>query len=154
PAPIDGERAFGYLKAICALGPRIAGSEANARQKQMVAEHFQRMGAEAREQPFAARDPMSGKPVKMANLVGSWSPERTERIVVAAHYDTRPYPDQEPDPMLRNSPFLGANDCASGVALLMEMAHHLKDSPTQWGVDLVLFDGEELVYDHTGVYFL
>src|SRR5262249_5795526 len=74
-----------------------------------------------------------------------------------AHYDTRPQPDQEDDPARRKLPFLGANDCASGVALLMEIAHHLEKLETSWGVDLVLFDGEELVYGNNprqGEYFL
>jgi glutaminyl-peptide cyclotransferase len=154
PAPIDGNRAFGYLKQICALGPRTAGSEANAKQREMVAAHFKAQGATITEQPFAARDPLSGRRLEMVNLIGSWFPERTRRVLICAHYDTRPYPDQEPDPRLRNAPFLGANDCASGVALLMEMANHLKDSPTEWGVDLVILDGEELVYDRVGEYFL
>ncbi|HEX8201321.1 MAG TPA: M28 family peptidase [Isosphaeraceae bacterium] len=154
PAPIDGERAYGYLKRICELGPRPAGSAANTKQRQLVADHFRTLGAIVREQPFPARDPLSGAPVAMANLVGSWFPARTERVVIGAHYDTRPFPDLDPDPALRKAPFLGANDGASGVALLMEIAHHLKDSPTPWGVDLVLFDGEELVYDRMGDYFL
>jgi glutaminyl-peptide cyclotransferase len=146
PAPIDGRRAYGYLKQICDLGPRPAGSAANTRQRELVAEHFRKLGATVREQKFDGRDPVSGRPVAMANLVASWFPERGERIVIAAHYDTRPHPDQETDPALRRKPFLGANDGASGVALLMEIAHHLDEQATPWGVDLVLFDGEELVY--------
>ena len=95
----------------------------------------------------------------MANLIGSWNPDRAERVVIAAHYDTRPFPDREELPEDRRKPFLGANDGASGVALLMEIANHLKDSATPWGVDLVLFDGEELVYEDMngekyGDYFL
>jgi glutaminyl-peptide cyclotransferase len=154
PAPIDGDRAYKYLKAICALGPRPAGSEANARQRAMVAKHFQTMGGKVREQRFTGIDPMSGARVEMANLIGSWHPERTKRVLLSAHYDTRPFPDEEQDPARRSIPFIGANDGASGVALLMEIAHHLKDLPTPWGVDLVLFDGEELVYGREGEYFL
>ena len=91
----------------------------------------------------------------MVNLIGAWHPERTQRVVIGVHYDTRPFPDEEPDPAKRDIPFIGANDGASGVALLMEIAHHLKDMPTPWGVDLVLFDGEELVYGRQeGEYFL
>jgi Zn-dependent M28 family amino/carboxypeptidase len=146
PAPIDGHRAYGYLKAICELGPRPAGSEANTRQRQMVAKHFKAHGATVTEQSFQARDPLSGKPVTMVNLVGSWFPDRTDRVVIGAHYDTRPHPDMETDLTRLHAPFLGANDGASGVALLMELAHHQNASPTPRGVDLVLFDGEELVY--------
>jgi hypothetical protein len=158
PAPIDGKRAFRYLEQICELGPRVAGSEANTRQRQMVAAHFKSMGATVREQPFSTQHPVTGARVDMANLVGSWHPERNQRVVIGAHYDTRPRPDEEKDPERLKLPFLGANDGASGVALLMEMAHHLKDLNTPWGVDLVLFDGEELVFgthpNTLGEYFL
>ena len=158
PAPIDADRAYGYLKTICKIGPRPAGSAANTRQRQMVAEHFRKNGGTVREQPFRASDPLTNAPVDMVNLVGSWFPDRTERVLLAAHYDTRPFPDEDKDPAKRKDVFIGANDGASGVALLMEIAHHLADSPTPWGVDLVLFDGEELVYgggnDQVGPYFL
>lgn len=154
PAPIQGERAYSYLKGLCTIGPRPAGSEANTRQRNLVAEHFRLHGGKVTEQPFTARHPLSGEPVAMANLVGSWFPERMDRVVLAAHYDTRPFPDRDPDPARRRDPFVGANDGASGVALLMEIAHHLAASPTKYGVDLVLLDGEELVFDRQGDYFL
>jgi hypothetical protein len=157
PAPIDGQRAYGYLKRICELGPRIAGSEANARQRKLVGEHFTKLGATVKEQPFRGEHPLTGRRVDMANLIGSWHVDRLQRVVIGAHYDTRPHPDQEEDPDRRNLPFLGANDGASGVALLMEIAHHLDKLETPWGVDLVLFDGEELVYGDNprrGQYFL
>ncbi len=158
PSPVDGDRAYGYLKDICAIGPRPAGSAANTRQRQMVAKHFEKHGGKVREQPFAGVDPVSNAPVQMANLIGSWFPDRADRVLLGVHYDTRPFPDEDPDPANRKKPFIGANDGASGVALLMEIAHHLAASPTHWGVDLVLFDGEELVYgggqDQTGDYFL
>jgi glutaminyl-peptide cyclotransferase len=158
PAKIDGDRAYGYLKAICQIGPRPAGSAANTKQRQMVAEHFKKQGGTVREQPFKGTDPVSDAPVSMVNLIGSWFPERVDRVVIGAHYDTRPFPDEDPIFANRKKPFIGANDGASGVALLMEIAHHLKESPTPWGVDLVLFDGEELVYgggqNQTGEYFL
>jgi glutaminyl-peptide cyclotransferase len=158
PSKIDGDRAYGYLKTICEIGPRPAGTAANTKQRNMVAEHFKKYGAKVREQPFSGFDPVSHAPVAMVNLIGSWFPERTERVVIGAHYDTRPFPDEDPIFANRKKPFIGANDGASGVALLMEIAHHLSDSTTPWGIDLVLFDGEELVYgggqNQTGEYFL
>jgi Zn-dependent M28 family amino/carboxypeptidase len=158
PAPIDGQRAFQYLEEICKLGPRIAGTPANDRQRQMVADHFKAMGAQIREQPFATAHPLTGQRVNMVNLIGSWHPERNQRIVIGAHYDTRPHPDEEQNPQRLRLPFLGANDGASGVAVLMEIAHHMKDMNTPWGVDLVIFDGEELVFgahpNTQGEYFL
>ncbi len=159
PTPIDGERAYGYLKKICDIGPRIAGSEANTKQRLMVAEHFKAKGGSLHEQTFSTRHPLTGKRVEMVNLIGSWFPERVERVLIAAHYDTRPFPDMETDPARKKLPFIGANDCASGVALLMEIANHLKTLETPWGVDLVLLDGEELIYEspdgeHAGTFFL
>ncbi len=157
PAKIDGERAYGYLKKICEIGPRVAGSEANARQRKMVAEHFAKAGGQVKEQPFHAKHPLNGRRVNMVNLIGSWHPERLHRVVLCAHYDTRPRADQEQDADRLNQPFIGANDGASGVALLMEIANHLDKLETPWGVDLVLFDGEELVYGNDprrGEYFL
>ena len=150
PIPIDGERAYRYLKEICAFGPRPAGTVANAKQREMVAKHFKAMGATLTEQPFATNDPKTGERVDMVNLIGSWKPERKERVVIGVHYDTRPFPDEDLDPAKRRTPFIGANDGASGVALLMEMAHHLDKLETPWGVDLVLFDGEEIVYKEDG----
>jgi glutaminyl-peptide cyclotransferase len=157
PPPIDGKRAYGYLQQICEIGPRTAGSAANTRQREMVKAHFKKMGGEIHEQPFRIQHPRTFKPLILNNLVGSWHPERMERIVIGAHYDTRPFQDQEDDPAKLEMPFLGANDGASGVALLMEMAHHLNDLKTPLGVDLVLFDGEELVWGNdqrVGEYFL
>jgi len=157
PAPIDGKRAYGYLKQICDIGPRTAGSEANGRQRKLVADHFAKQGGKVREQPFRVLHPVTGERLVMANLIGSWNPDRPQRVVIGAHYDTRPHPDQEVLPNRQKLPFLGANDGASGVALLMEIANHLATLETPWGVDLVLFDGEELVFGNdprVGEYFL
>ena len=157
PAPIDGKRAFGYLEKICAIGPRIAGTKENAQQYQMAADHFTKLGLKITPQHFRVAHPLTGQPVDMTNLIASWKPERQERILLCAHYDTRPHADEEMDRDRHRQPFLGANDCASGVALLMEIAHHLDKLDTPFGIDLVLLDGEELVYGNnppSGEYFL
>jgi glutaminyl-peptide cyclotransferase len=157
PPSIDGKRAFEYLTKIVEIGPRTAGSEANTRQRKLVADHFLKMGGKVEEQRFRAVHPVTGRNLTMANLIGSWHPDRLQRVVIGAHYDTRPHPDEEFDPMRHNLPFVGANDGASGVAVLMELANHLSSLETDWGVDLVLFDGEELVFGNNprvGEYFL
>ena len=143
---VDGARAYKYLKQLCDIGPRPAGSPANTRQRELVSKHFQSNGAKVEEQPFTGRDPKTGVQVNMVNLIGKWNPTRKDRVVIGAHYDTRPFPDEEKVESRRSLPFLGANDGASGVALLMEISHHLDTLSTPWGVDLVFFDGEELVY--------
>lgn len=160
--PVDGERAMGYLRDVCALGPRLSGSPGMLAQQKLVKEHFAALGVEAEEQRFQAANPRSrGQRVRMTNLVFRWRPEATRRVLLCAHYDTRPFPDQDPSPTQRRSGvFLGANDGASGVALLMELGNLLakrldEGAPDKdFGVDFALFDGEELVYSDRDPYFL
>jgi glutaminyl-peptide cyclotransferase len=150
--PFNGTRAYGYLERLCALGPRPSGSEGMRRQREMLVEHFQSLGAEVRLQEFQRPDPRDGSPVAMANLVVHWHPQSTERILLCAHYDTLPYPLLDPhDPGGR---FVGANDGASGVAVLMELAHEMPQLKTRYGVDFVLFDGEEFIFSTRHRYFL
>jgi hypothetical protein len=154
--PLDGLRAFRYLEQICALGPRPSGSPAMLKQQELVRQHFEQLGGKVTLQRFHAANPLGGPNVPMANVVVEWHPQRKERILLAAHYDTRPLPDQDPDPVKRRSgAFIGANDGASGVALLMELAHLMPAFEGDIGVDFVLFDGEELVYvEQRDPYFL
>jgi hypothetical protein len=140
------------LEAICNLGPRPSGSAAMDRQRAMLAEHFRAAGATVSGQAFQIRDRRTGKPVHLENLLVSWHPDRTDRVLLAAHYDTRPFPDNDPvDP---KGVFLGANDGARGVAVLMELAAAMPALPGPVGVDFVLFDGEEYVFAPRDPYFL
>ncbi len=93
---------------------------------------------------FRYDSPDLGKEVQLMNLVARFRPKAKERIVFGAHWDSRPWADRDPNPALRKRPVLGANDGASGVAVLLEIARVLQKSGTQIGVDLVLFDGEDL----------
>jgi glutaminyl-peptide cyclotransferase len=146
--PFDGQRAFETLVQLCALGPRPSGSPGMARQQQMLTEHFQSLGGTVIRQQFKARHPADGSPVPMANLVVRWHPDRHQRILLCAHYDTRPLPDRDPDPQKRTGGvFVGANDGASGVAVLAEMARHMPRLASRYGVDFALLDGEEFVFD-------
>jgi glutaminyl-peptide cyclotransferase len=147
PVAFDGDRAMGYLEAICKIGPRISGTEGMTKQQALVKKHFEACGAKVELQRFSARQLSRQRDVDMANLIASWHPERQRRIILCSHYDTRPIADQEEDPRKWTQPFLSANDGGSGVALLMELAHHMKDLQTNVGVDFVLFDGEEYIFD-------
>lgn len=144
--PFNGERSFQYLKDLCELGPRPSGSAAMARQQRLLNEHFTRLGGRVSMQQFDTRHPLDGSRVTMSNVIVEWHPQRNERILLCAHYDTRPYPDE--DPRRPRGIFIGANDGASGTALLMELAHHMPDLESRFGVDFVLFDGEEFVFDN------
>lgn len=151
PLNVDAARAFGYLKRVCDIGPRVSGSAGMEKQQQLLIEHFSKFGCEIKSQTFDVAHPVNGTPVRMTNLVVSWQPTAKERVLICCHYDTRPYPDR--DILRPRGTFIGANDGGSGVALLMEMAHHMRGIQPTYGVDFVFFDGEELVYRQGDKFF-
>jgi hypothetical protein len=143
-AAVSGDRAMRHLVELCDLGPRPSGSAAMQRQRELLAAHFRAAGARVEGQAFQVRDRRTGQPVPMENLIVTWHPDRRERVLLGAHYDTRPFPDSDPvDPQGR---FVGANDGASGTALLMELARFMPGLEGPDGVDFVLFDAEEYVF--------
>ena len=145
PTGFSGTRAMEYLEAICELGPRPSGSKGMQEQRDLLIRHFQKAGAKVFRQAFRSRDGRTGDWVRMENLIVSWHPERNDRVLLGVHYDTRPYPDRD-----RRDPrgvFLGANDGASGVAVLMELADSMPEIKGSVGVDFVFFDAEEYVFE-------
>lgn len=146
PVPFDGARAMKYLEAVCKIGPRISGSDGMVKQQKLMEKHFTDLGGKVTYQKFKSKQPRK-RSVDMANMVVSWLPDQKRRIILCSHYDTRPIADQELDPRKWREPFLSANDGGSGVAFLMEMAHHMKDLKLNVGVDFVFFDGEEYIHD-------
>jgi hypothetical protein len=147
PAPFDGARAMDYLKQLCAIGPRISGSAGMKKQQELIESHFKKLGGQVTWQRFTAKQNSQAKPVDFANMIVSWNPESKRRVILCTHYDTRPKADQEENFRKWDDPFVSANDGTAGVAWLMELAHHMKSLPLQIGVDFVLFDGEEYVFD-------
>ncbi len=147
----DQTRAMEYLKKICEIGPRISGTPGMEKQQELLKKHFEAAGAKVELQRFTKQQRSRPKPTDFANLIARWHPERNRRILIGAHYDTRPLADQEPDERDWRKPFLAANDGASGPALMMELAHHLGKLETKVGVDFVLFDAEEYIFDRRPV---
>jgi glutaminyl-peptide cyclotransferase len=145
--PLDAQRAYAYLLELCAIGPRPSGSVGMQKQQALLEDFFKKVGGKVTLQRFLANNPLGGEKVPMANMIVEWHPERKERILLCTHYDTRPQPDNDPDPTKRrNGVFIGANDGASGVAVFMELAHLMPKLDGPLGVDFVMLDGEELVY--------
>jgi hypothetical protein len=142
--PFDGRAAYEYLKQICAVGPRPSGSAGMVAQQKVVSEHFQRLGAQVHFQEFRASNPLDQSSVPMANMIIEWYPDRTERILLCTHYDTRPLPDHDPHNV--NGVHIGANDGASGLAVLMELGKWMPRLESKYGVDFVLFDGSRFVF--------
>src|ERR1019366_3417281 len=85
----------------------------------------------------------NGKPLPMRNVFARFKPNAKERILYVTHWDTRPVADMESDPVKAGMPIPGANDGASGVALLLAVADALKKTPPGVGVDLLFVDGED-----------
>nr|WP_146528259.1 M28 family peptidase [Novipirellula artificiosorum] len=145
PDRYDEQRVFGYLVDLCEIGPRASGSTGMEKQQAMLTQFFRNCGAAVQMQTFEIRHPQDGSNVELGNLMARWNPAQQNRYLFCAHYDTRPFPDQD-----RRNPrgvFVGANDGASGTAALMELANQFDDLPTEIGVDIVLFDGEEFVFE-------
>ncbi len=133
-----------HLEAIAKLGPRPSGSPAMEKQREMLVRHFRAAGGRVTSQTFEIRDRRNGQPVRMENLIIEWHPDRDDRVLLGAHYDTRPFPDR--DPVEPRGVFVGANDGGSGVAVLMELAGAMPSIAGPVGVDFVLFDAEEYVF--------
>lgn len=144
--PFDGDKAYQHLVDVCEFGPRPSGSEGMRKQQQYIERHFTELGATVFYQRMERiRHPETGAAVPLANMIVRWHPEKKQRIVLCCHYDTRPYPDE--DPVNPRGTFIGANDGASGVALLMELGRHMTDLKSSYGVDFVFFDAEEFIFD-------
>ncbi|MGL5094370.1 MAG: M28 family peptidase, partial [Planctomycetia bacterium] len=143
----DGDQSYAYLKAICDLGPRMSATPAMAKQQALVENHFRALGATVVRQTFMSTQPsLRGRSFECVNLLIQWNPRAKRRVLLGAHYDTRPLADQEPLARYRDQPILGANDGASGVALLMELGRCLPTATLEIGVDFVLFDAEEYMF--------
>lgn len=152
-AKFDPNRAWEYFTKVCDIGPRSSGSPGMERQVKLIAEHFSKLQTRVGFQSFDVAHPLDGTPVKMNNIIVSFHPQAKERVLICCHYDTRPFPDED-TPANRRKPFIGANDGGSGVALLMEMGHHIKTIDSTYGVDFIFFDGEELIFGDRGTFFL
>ena len=84
-----------------------------------------------------------GTSLKSTNIIASYLPEQTARLLLCAHWDSRPWADNDPDEANWKKPVLAANDGASGVAVMLEIARLLQNDSLQIGVDFVCFDAED-----------
>lgn len=143
--PVDGARAFARVERQVAFGPRVPGSPGHTRMRAWLVAELRRLGGEVEEQPV--RDTTLGRPLDLVNVIARFSarPGRpARRLMLCAHWDTRPWCDEDPDSSARNEPCPGANDGGSGVAVLLEVAECLSRRRAPVDVDLVFFDGEDM----------
>jgi len=139
----DKTNAYAHLVRQCDFGPRNPGSIGHIKCRDYLVATLKKYTDKVEIQPFPMIILGSQKPIEAFNLIARFNPEKTERIILCAHWDSRPWADKDPDPSKHNTPILGANDGASGVAVLLEMARLFQAQPPPLGVDIVLFDGED-----------
>ena len=139
----DEHKAFTYLEKQCEFGPRNPGSEGAKNCLEYLEKELSNYADKVVRQSFQHFDKRTNKSYLMTNLIASFKSEESQRIFLAAHWDTRPMADRDPDPNNRKTPIIGANDGASGVAVLLEIARNLSLSSSEIGVDIILFDGED-----------
>lgn len=137
PAEFDRTRALEWVERQVAGGPRIPGSVGHGRWKSEMVNVLEGLADDVRLHAFEANS------IPMTNVIASFRPDLGERIFLMAHWDTRPHADEDPDPARRADPVPGANDGASGVAVLLEVARQLSAEAPRRGVDLFFVDGED-----------
>jgi peptidase M28-like protein len=138
---VDGARAQARVVHQVGLGPRIPGSAGHAAMVDWLAGELEKLGGRVERQIFT--DSTLGRPLPLCNLIARFGPADGRRIALFAHYDTRPWCDQDPDTAQHRQPLPGANDAGSGVAVLLEVAELLHRYAPPAGVDLVFLDGED-----------
>lgn len=138
----DGDSAYAYVARQVEAGPRVPNTEAHRKTADWLAATLRRHGARVTEQSMTLTA-FDGTRLQARNIFGQYNPDATARILLMAHYDCRPWADNDPDPAKRHLPVDGANDGASGVGVLLELARQLNALPPTIGVDILFADAED-----------
>lgn len=136
------DNAFELLRTQVNFGPRMPGHAAHDNQLKWMVDYLRSRADTVETQPFNYTT-TKGKQLALANVFARFNPSAQDRVLLVAHWDTRPTADEDPDSTKRKDPILGADDGASGVALLMEIANVLSKNKPPIGVDLLFVDGED-----------
>ena len=140
----DENHAFSYLVAQCDFGPRNPGSDGYYACLDYLITELDQSANEIILQDFSYQERRYNKQYNLENIIARFNPDSEFQTVISAHWDTRPWADQEDLRQDRDQPIIGANDGASGVAILLELAKIMGENPPPIGVNLVFFDGEDL----------
>lgn len=138
----NADSAFQFVKDQCDFGPRLSNSTAIQKCGDYIADKFASYGMEITNQKTTVTG-WDNKPLGCRNIIAAYKPELTERVMICAHYDSRPWADQDPDESKRHEPVMAANDGASGVAVMLEIARLLNQLNPKVGVDFICFDAED-----------
>ena len=139
----SADSALLYCQQQCDFGPRTMNSEAHERCAEWITNKFEQLGMTVTTQK-ATLTGYDGTPLKATNIIASYKPEVKERIMLCAHWDSRPWADNDPDEANHKKPVMAANDGASGVGVMLEIARLLNDTlNTNVGIDFICFDAED-----------
>ena len=138
----NGDSALAYVKAQLAFGPRIPNTAGHEKAGDWIAAQLEARADSVEVQAFT-HVTVTGETLKLRNFIGRFRPDQADRILLLAHWDTRPRADRSANVGDQQRPGLGANDGASGVAVLLGVADALKRRPPTFGVDLLFVDGED-----------
>ena len=135
------DSAYAYCEQQCAFGPRTMNSPAHDLCGQWIASKFQSFGLTVTTQRADLKG-YDGTMLHATNIIASYRPELSDRILICAHWDSRPWADNDPDESNWHKPVLAANDGASGIGVMLELARLLPDS-LKVGIDFISFDAED-----------
>lgn len=139
----SADSAMKYIQGQCDFGPRVTGTPQSRACAEYIAALFRLYGAKVETQKCAVRI-WDGTQLEATNIIASINPDNTDRILLCAHWDSRPWADNDPDAANHHKPILGANDGASGVAVMIELCRLLSMQGVDTGIDFVCFDAEDL----------
>lgn len=138
----SADSAYAYTKKQVDFGPRIPGSKAHAACAEWLVAKLKSFGADVQIQSAPVKT-FDGKTYTLKNIIARYQPENRKRILVTAHWDARPFSDEDPDPKMKDKPFDAANDGGSGVAVILEMARDMQKKQPKTGIDFILWDIED-----------
>ena len=142
----EADSAYTFCEQQCLFGPRTMNSESHEQCAQWIAGKFESYGLEVTQQKAELRG-YDGTTLQATNIIASLHPELTDRILICAHWDSRPWADNDPDEANWHTPVMAANDGASGVAVMLELARSLNTQDSAQalplGIDFICFDAED-----------
>ena len=136
----SADSAYAFIEQQVTFGPRVPNSEAHLATADFLVNKLESYGAQVQRQKFEA-EAFDGTALQLQNIIASFNPEQRKRILLAAHWDTRPFADKDSE--RSQEPIDGANDGGSGVGVLLEIARLMQQQAPEVGVDIILFDGED-----------
>lgn len=139
----DADSAYSFVAQQVAFGPRVPGSKASKECGDWIVEKLRSYGAEDITQQQAQLRAYNGDRLDIRNISASFNPAAQKRILLLAHWDSRPWADQDKDETLRHKPIDGANDGASGVGVILEIARCIAANSPKAGINVLFVDAED-----------